>query len=547
MASHRIRARAARGAGGPPKRLTRPEDLASYLADAAHTPGGHAPAVLLPSTEGEVAAAARTEAALLPVGAQSSLTGGATPFGTTVLSLARMDRVVAVRADHVRAEAGVSLLALAEALRPRGLFYPPESTFRGALVGGAASTNAAGAATFKYGSTRRWVRSLTVVLANGDVLDMERGECHAHADGYFEVALASGETRRVPVPSYRMPDVAKRSAGYHAEPGMDLVDLFVGAEGTLGIVTEVVLGVAPEPTRLAGWISFASEARALAAVARLRDASQATWASRDPRGVDVAAIESMDRRCLDLLREGRAHEAWGLRLPGDAEAALLFQAELPAGTTSDDVMDQAAAFGEGAAGDSPTGRLLRCLDDDDGDGAALDSLELALPGDRRRFEQLLSAREAVPEAVNQRIGILQRSGHPGVHKTAADMIVPFDRLGEMLRVYREGLGRRGLDHALWGHVSDGNLHANVIPRSESDVSLGEEAFLEFGAEAVRLGGCPLSEHGVGRSPCKQELLRRLYGDAGIEEMRRVKQALDPEWKLAPGVLFPPPSATAPSR
>jgi len=249
----------------------------------------------------------------------------------------------------------------------------------------------------------------------------------------------------------------------------------------------------------------------------------------------VAAIESMDRRCLELLREDGKDRESGLRLPPDADTAILFQAELPPGTTAAAVMDQAAAAGEaGVGGETVVGRLLRCLDD----GRALDSLELALPGDTRRAEQLLAAREAVPEAVNRRIGALQRSGLSRVRKTAADMIVPFGHLETMLALYRRGFEQRGLDHALWGHVSDGNIHANVIPRSEEDVALGEEAFLDFGYEVARLGGCPLSEHGVGRSACKQELLRRLYGDRGIEEMRGVKRALDPENKLAPGVIFP---------
>jgi D-lactate dehydrogenase (cytochrome) len=87
-------------------------------------------------------------------------------------------------------------------------------------------------------------------------------------------------------------------------------------------------------------------------------------------------------------------------------------------------------------------------------------------------------------------------------------------------------------------VSDGNLHPNVIPRSADDVRAGKEAVLELGREVVQLGGCPLAEHGVGRNPVKQALLRQLYGNAGIEAMRAVKRALDPEWKLAPGVVFP---------
>jgi D-lactate dehydrogenase (cytochrome) len=146
-------------------------------------------------------------------------------------------------------------------------------------------------------------------------------------------------------------------------------------------------------------------------------------------------------------------------------------------------------------------------------------------------------REAVPDAVNRRIGQTQRTADAAVRKTAGDMIVPFEHLPEMMGRYRQELARRGLDHALWGHVSDGNIHANVLPRSGEEVRLGEEAILELGAAVMRLGGCPLSEHGVGRNASKQRLLRLLYGDDGIAEMRRVKAALDPEWKLSPGVLF----------
>ena len=117
------------------------------------------------------------------------------------------------------------------------------------------------------------------------------------------------------------------------------------------------------------------------------------------------------------------------------------------------------------------------------------------------------------------------------------MIVPFDRFAEMIAAYRRGFEARGLDYAIWGHLSDGNVHPNVIPRSFDDVMRGKEAMLEFGREIARLGGCPLAEHGVGRNPVKQTLLRNLYGSAGVEQMRAVKRALDPDWRLAPGVIF----------
>ena len=144
----------------------------------------------------------------------------------------------------------------------------------------------------------------------------------------------------------------------------------------------------------------------------------------------------------------------------------------------------------------------------------------------------------MPTAVNELVGHAKRSLDASIEKVAGDVIVPFGRLDMMVQYAVDAFERRGLDYAIWGHISDGNLHPNVIPHSVSDLRAGKEAILELGREVTRLGGCPLAEHGVGRNPVKQALLQQLYGDAGIEEMRAVKRALDPEWKLAPGVLFP---------
>ena len=147
-------------------------------------------------------------------------------------------------------------------------------------------------------------------------------------------------------------------------------------------------------------------------------------------------------------------------------------------------------------------------------------------------------REAVPLGVNQRIGRAQREIDARIQKTAADVIVPFERFDEMLRLFDEELQARGLDGAVWGHISDGNVHPNILPRNFAEMGAGREAVLAFGRAAIGLGGSPLAEHGVGRSETKQQLLRDLYGEEGIDQMRAVKRALDPEGKLAPGVIFP---------
>jgi D-lactate dehydrogenase (cytochrome) len=531
--THRITARPPRPGGPAPAVITDPDTVRSYLEDAAHYPGGHAAGVVFPRNEAEVAAALRACRAVLPIGAQSSVTGGATPRGEVVLSTARMAAILETTDREVRVQPGLPIVTLREALAADGRYYPPAPTYDGAFVGGTISTNASGAATFKYGSTRDWVRGLTIVLASGDVLEIERGHVIAHPDGYFEVETSAG-VARVTVPTYRMPDVPKRSAGYFAAPGMDLIDLFIGSEGTLGIIIEARLGVVrPAPDLCLALIPVLDEELAMRLVAELREISRRTWAGGDQAGVDVSAIEMLDRRCLAMLHEDGSDARYGIHLPEATEVALLVQLELPSGTGGEAAFEQIASALDAGAPDTRLGRFCRLLDQ----AGVLENVEVAVPGDRARADQFFAFREAAPEAVKHRVGVA-RQAEPGVQKTAADMIVPFDRFGEMLRVYRDGFERRGLEYAIWGHVSDGNVHPNVIPRTNADVAAGQDAILEFGREAIARGGSPLSEHGVGRSAVKQALLRQLYGDAGIAEMRAVKAALDPEWKLSPGVLFP---------
>jgi D-lactate dehydrogenase (cytochrome) len=522
---------------GQPNRLEPngdPDVIAAFLEDAAHYPGGHATGVVHPTSEAEVAETLQRFRSVLPIGAQSSLTGGATPFGDVILSTSRLNRIVDIGNASVRVQAGVTLAELDAALARAGRYYPPSPTFTGAFVGGVAATNAAGAATFKYGATRGWVEALTVVLPTGDVLDLQRGATRAHADGYFELALAD-RIVRVPIPRYEMPRSPKLSAGYFAAPEMDPIDLWIGSEGTLGIITEVTLKILhTRPPMCLAFVPFSDRGAALEFVGELRRTAQATWATRDPLGIDVSAIEHMDGRCLQLLREDGADRANGVAWGDSAAMALLVTLELPHEMTSARAFDEIGRARDPDAQDTPIVRFCRMLDA----VGVLDDVEIAVPGDRARAAQLLALREAVPASVNLRVGRAKQSIDPRIEKTAADMIVPFERFAELLNLYDAEFTRRGLDAAVWGHISDGNVHPNVIPRSLADVASGKEAIAIFGREVVRMGGSPLAEHGVGRNRIKQQLLVDLYGAAGIDEMRAVKRAIDPDWKLAPGVLFP---------
>jgi D-lactate dehydrogenase (cytochrome) len=402
---------------------------------------------------------------------------------------------------------------LQRALASEGRWYPPVPTFDGAFVGGTIATNAAGAATFKYGSTRPWVEAITVVLADGSVLDVQRGEVTASPEGWFELERASGEIVPILIPTYTLPDVAKLSAGYFARPGMDLIDLFIGAEGTLGVIVDATLRTLPKPRTCMALVTCATDAQALALTAALRHEAITSWHGHG--ALDVSAIEYMGEDALAVL-PGEAWARAGVQGPAAGSCLLLVQIEVP-----EDDSATLARFAEVLTG---------C-------GVGPDPA-IAGPGDERGAARLFELREAVPAAVNAQIAETRTRVSPHIHKIAGDYVVPFDRLADSLALYRRICEQHGLPLAVWGHASDGNLHPNVLPRSAADVERGLQAIFEMAMGVMAMGGAPLAEHGVGRHPVKRRLLRALYGDRGIEEMRAVKRALDPEWKLAAGVLFP---------
>jgi D-lactate dehydrogenase (cytochrome) len=478
-------------------------------------PGGFAAGIAFPGTTEEAAALIAAAPRVLPIGAQSSLTGGATPRGDLIIGTRALTQITRLGDRRVRAGAGVPLAELQRVLAADRLYYPPVPTYDGAFVGGTIATNAAGPATFKYGSARRWVDAITVVLANGSILEVQRGDVTASPDGWLDLPPAAGARVRVPVPTYVMPDVAKLSAGYFARPGMDLIDLFIGSEGTLGFITHATLRVVPLPRRCVALVTFNSDTQAVRLTAALR--AKAAVPGGGLPALDVSAVEFMDSRALALVPDD-IFQRTNIDRPPTGAGFLLAQIEV--GHDDEDTVLERLA-----------GVLAAC--DIDADP------HVAQPGDDRSLARLFALREGVPSSLNAIIAATKARLQQDVEKTAGDVIVPFDRLEESLALYRSTFERHGLDYAIWGHVSDGNMHPNVVPRSIDDVRRGRTAILEIARGVMALGGAPLAEHGVGRSALKQQMLRDLYGDRGIDEMRAVKRALDPDWKFAAGVLFPP--------
>ncbi len=530
--------------GKPPEPVLDPSIIEGYLEDASGNAPGRAAALLRVSDESEAALYLRETSGrgvkVLPQAARSSLTGGAVPDGEVVISVERMGEIGPVIAGgggaRVTAGPGARLDELQKQLGDQGWYYPPVPTYQEAMLGGTVSTNAGGAATFKYGVTRQWIRALRVLLFNGDAIAVERGQAVARRGGRFHIGLSDGRVLEVPVPDYRLPDLKKISAGYFASDPLDLVDLFIGSEGTLGLITSVTIDLVPAPPAVVtGLVFVPSLAVAIGLAGELREAATRSRLESPARGPDVRAIELLDGRCLDLVREHGDARRLRVGVPDGAGAALLFEMEIPEPISNDTALDTLGTFleNEGRAPDLPLVRLFRILKS----RGVLETLELALPEDTRRREALRDFRESVPKRVNE-ILAARRHQTAGVHKVGGDLIVAFEHVADMIRIYEEGFSRRGVPFAIWGHVSDGNLHPNALPRTPAEARLGIEALFEFADEVVRRNGSPLSEHGVGRSPVKQEMLRRFLGDTAIESMRSIKRALDPDLRFAPGVLFP---------
>jgi FAD/FMN-containing dehydrogenase len=451
-----------------------------YLADASGY-RGHADELVLPENEAAVVdIMRRASASGTPVtisGGGSGLTGGRVPDGGWLVSLEKLNKIE-VHEGYAICGAGASLTSIQAAAAPSKQFYGPDPTEYSAAIGGTVATNASGSRSFLYRDTRRHIRALRIVLPNGEILALRRGE------------KAPWEIPALPAPGSR-----KNTAGYYMREGMDYLDLFIGSEGTLGVVTEVEVALLPLPGQLfTGIVFFESDDAALDAV----DA----W--RPVPGLRM--LEYIDAASLDMVRTRFSG------IPEAARAAILTEQELAGGREI-----------EGAE-DAWLHRLK--------DSKALieGSWFAASAADRERFRQF---RHALPEAVND----LARQR--GLTTMGTDYAVPIAKNREMLRYYREKLDREFPGTCgIFGHIGDAHVHANFLAANKEEWQIAMRLLSDFARKSVELGGTVSAEHGLGKR--KRQFLELQYSADQIEAMKAVKRRLDPQWLLGRGTLFAPP-------
>jgi glycolate dehydrogenase FAD-linked subunit len=437
--------------------LTEELDREAYrLDETAYLTGAGLPgAVVFPTTTGEVAVllrlASEHRVPVVPRGAGTGLSGGAAGIdGALTIVLTRMDRILEIDPANlcVVTQPGVINAALKAAVAAEGLFYAPDpASYETCSIGGNLGTNAGGLCCVKYGQTRDWVLGLEVVLADGRVI------------------RTGGKN-------------VKDTAGYA------LTHLFVGSQGTLGIITEATLRLRPQPgprsTLLAFFGTVEAAGEAVAAMTR--------------GGLQPVTLELMDRATIHAVDDWHH-----LGLDRDAAAMLMVESDAP-GATAGAELDVAEAACQ-AAGATSTVRAA--------DAAEADWLR---------------------EARRQALRALERLGMVRME----DVGVPRAAVPALLRAIERIAAANGVRAATFGHVGDGNLHPNFIfdRDDRTAAALTERVRDEIFREALALGGTVTAEHGIGMA--RRAWLPIQRGEDGVAVMRSIKAALDPLGILNPG-------------
>ena len=513
----------------------------AYLSDESRIAAEPVEVIFFPENVGHVCQAvtecARKDMPATVAGARTGIVGGAVPVESrAVVSLERLNHIGPLSCDEreqcflLNVEAGVILsdfqgalhntpprdmpwadetcrLAGMRILEPerRRLFYPVDPTETSAQIGGTLATNASGARTFHYGPTRRWVEAITVVLASGEILRLRRGQAVA-SEGRFILQTAGGSQTAIPIPRLQMPKT-KHAAGYFLAQDMDAVDLFIGSEGTLGIIAEATLRLILAPReRLFMTALMPSESDALGFVQQMRRAV----------GLTVLAIEYFSPEGLALLRSKREEQGESSGVPaldGSARCAVYVEVafEDPEGFRERYGLIEGLLAGCGA---SPRKTWAGFSTGD--------------------MEAMKAFRHALPEHVNTIIA-RRKIEVPALHKVGTDMAVPDESLEDVISLYRSKLAESGLEFVIFGHVGDNHLHVNILPRSEGELARAKSLYETFARGVVAMGGSVSAEHGIGR--IKKSLLLLQYGPEKLGEMQAIKQALDPRGLLNPGVMF----------
>lgn len=434
----------------------------------------------------------------------TGLTGGRVPEDGVVISTSLMNSIIEINKNEMYAivQPGVVLRDFQEAVESKGLFYPPDPTERDCFVGATVANNSSGAKTFKYGPTRDYVIAIKVVLPDGDSIKLERGK--ALADNY-KIVLTTDSNREIElqVPEYTMP-TTKNSAGYYSKTDVDAIDLFIGSEGTLGIITEIKFKLIKLPENvLSSIIFFDNEDDALNFIIETRDISYMNRQKNSNESINALGIEFFDANSLKFMTDDFP------QIPADTQAAVWFEQEITDSTEEQVLNDW--------------------LEQIEKHNADLETAWIATnEADRNHFKDF---RHALAWKVSE---YLTRKS---VRKVGTDTAVPGDSFIEYYKYSVNLVKETGLNYVCYGHAGNSHLHLNMLPNDEEEYIKARSLYSELCAKAIELNGTISAEHGIGK--LKRNYLNLMFSDENILQMARLKKQLDPKLILGMGNIIDP--------
>lgn len=469
--------------------------ILGYLEDTSNLKIGNATAVYVPKNEDEVLdvikQARRENISLTASGAGTGTVGGRIPTGGAVISLEKMNNIVSIDRKNMCAtieknsltgqavlQAGVTVDELLKALESKNLFYPPFPTERTAFIGGNVATNASGEYSYRFGSTRKYVERIKVVLSTENVLDVRRGEYSADENGVIVSPFF-----KVKIPAYKNPDV-KNAAGYFSRPGMDLIDLFIGSEGTLGIITEVEVKLIPAlPPRSIMIIFLEKKEETLKLLKRVKNEHK----------LNIYSIEYFDEKSLRILKQVFPN------IPS-CQSALYIEQEKKQLNLWPKLLDKY----------SP--------------------VDTWIGENERDYKKLIDFRHKLPEIINEYFREIKQT------KVSIDIAVPKAYFTELFNFYHEIAKTSSVEYVIFGHIGENHLHFNFFPKNEQEKEQANIAYIEAVKRAVKAGGTISAEHGIGK--LKHKYLEMMYSKEGIMEMVRIKKSIDPFCLFGLNNIFP---------
>lgn len=303
-----------------------PDEIQNFIIDASNT-SGYCDAVYFPENKEDIIdILKKANAEKTPVtvcGNHTGLTGAGVPRGGIVISTEKLNKIIEINTEENFAivQPGVILADFLEEIKNNNRLYPPDPTENNCFLGGTVATNASGAKTFKYGPTRNYVIELEIILPGGETLNLKRNELKAE-DYQLKLKTESGKQFSVDLPGFEMPRT-KNASGYFCKKDMDAIDLFIGSEGTLGIITKIKLKLLPAPDKLLSCVIFFNdEKNALSFVNKARELSYQSREIHQDKIIDALALEFFDEGALKFLSKDFK------QVSVDAKAAIWFEQEI---------------------------------------------------------------------------------------------------------------------------------------------------------------------------------------------------------------------------